>query len=115
MNLHRLYVGTAVEGQQPFKGHVVEAAALDVMLDHGLSGATFTWADGYWGGKRESTLVVEVVCSPDTARGMALDLAARLSQDCIQVASLTGDVTYVEARHVHEHEAARDAYLSAQE
>lgn len=115
MNLHRLYVGTSVEGQQPFKASHAEAAVLDVMLGHGLSGATFTWADGYWNRKRESTLVVEVVCSPDTARSMALDLAARLSQDCIQVASLTGDVTYVEARHIHEHEAAVDAYLAAQE
>lgn len=104
MNLHRLYIPN--DGDVCWARTHVESSVRHAMADHGLSWASMLWA-------MESQLVVDLVCSPDTARGVTLDLVRKLQlDDGIMLASLSGEACLVD---IHEHEAARDAYLSAQE
>lgn len=89
IDMHRFYVGANVEGSLPWKGDVMEHKAVSILRDtYGIEGLTITWTDGYWRGARESTMIVETVCSPDTARGFALDMARALQQESIVVVRL---------------------------
>lgn len=86
MTLARLYVGHEIPGARGvWDAYHVRQAIRNAMLDHGVSGATFTKGRGVWRGSEEPCTVVDLLVSPDTARSMASDIAVRLQQHSVLV------------------------------
>lgn len=80
MNNVTAYIGRDF-GRGEWSSKDVVMATLDAMQDHGIEGATFTEAVGFWNGEAENSIRVEMLgVDVEAARAMLCDVCESLMQ-----------------------------------